>query len=161
MPKKLILSTCLLLLLPATSHATENVFLGTWTIQSAIIAPWVTQKQTDLPVEVDALLDKTVSITRDRISGPAIFDCNAPAYAVEELAPDVIFEGGLALDPANPVSEPSDDLAAARATKLGFDPLNVLSLGIRCSELSLHMLDPKTVMFAINNKIYTMVRNSN
>jgi len=94
------------------------------------------------------------------MTGPGLFTCNKPAYIVEPLPADVIFQGGLAVDPQSPTSESDDTKAMEAAEKLGLDRINITTLENRCSDLALHMADSNTVYFAADNRIYTMKRTS-
>ena len=138
--------------------ADDNPFLGQWTIESNMAAPWVDPVVTVVTTQTDAFLQKQVTIAPEDMSGPGLFTCNKPAYIIEPLPADVVFQGGLAIDPASPTSEPDDNKAMQAAMKLGLDRINIPTLENRCSDLALHMADLNTVYFAIDNRIYTMKR---
>ena len=138
--------------------ADDNPFLGQWTIQSNMLAPWADPATTDMSNQSDLYLESEVTIAADDMTGPGLFACNKPAYIVEPLPADIVFQGGLAVDPQSPTSEPDDIKAMAEAVKLGLDRINIPTLENRCSDLALHMADKNTVYFAADNRIYTMKR---
>ena len=140
--------------------AEDNPFLGQWTIQSNMAAPWADPSVTDVTNQTDVFLQKQVTIAPDEMSGPGLFACSNPTYIVEPLPADIIFQGGLAIDPASPTAEPDDNKAIHAAVKLGLDRINIPTLENRCSDLALHMADENTAYFAVNNRIYTLKRIS-
>ena len=138
--------------------AGDNPFLGQWTIQSNMLAPWADTALTDRSNQSDLYLESEVTIAPDDMSGPGLFACSKPAYIVEPLPADIVFQGGLAVDPQSPTSDPDDIKAMEAAAKLGLDRINIPTLENRCSDLALHMADANTVYFAADNRIYTMKR---
>ena len=125
-------------------HAQET-FVGPWTISKADAAPWADKGASSDP-EAKALLGRAVSILPDRIEGPKPLGCRKLKYKVTGYAPDMLFQGGL--------TDPGKQAAA-----LGFKGTAIKTLETGCeSEIDFHMVDEMTVLFGLNDRIYTMTR---
>lgn len=151
---------CLLFQLAAVSVACaeDNLFLGQWAVETAIIAPWAEPAITEAERPEDPFIQRQVVIGPDAMTGPGPFSCSEPRYIVKLLAADIVFQGGLAVNPATPTAEFEDNRAIQAAVKLGLDRINIPTLQNRCSDLALHMADPDTVYFAVDSRIYTLKR---
>ncbi len=96
--------------------------------------------------EAKALLHQPVSILADRIDGPKPLNCRKLKYKVTSYTPDMLFQGSLTAP---------DKQAAA----LGFKDKAIKTLETGCeAEIDFHMVDEMTVLFALNDRVYTMTR---
>jgi hypothetical protein len=85
--------------------------------------------------------------------GPDLLGCGATVLAVGALPYAGLFEGGLAANPKNP-SDPYNIRKAKRlAEALGFTVEPVESLFHGCSEISLHKVNDRTLLFGLSNRI--------
>jgi hypothetical protein len=152
----IFLAALLTLASVAPSHAVEMwQFSGTWIIRSSLVAPWADRKHPLAPEEPARLIGKAVRFSPGRVEGPAPLGCARPVYAVKNVAADMIFEGAL----AEPRDKPRQPDAAAAARELGFfDPGRIATLDAGCTELQIHELKPGTLVFGLNDRIYSMTR---
>ena len=145
----LTLTLCLLAALPARA---QGVFAGTWRVVKAEDAPWVGPKS-DLKPHYEAVLKgATITFGAKRVDGPSWFACAKPHYATEDLEADSLFEGGLD-DADRGMTTPKET-----AAKLGFTGQKFPTLETGCAELSFHLAAPDTIIFGLNNVIYTLKR---
>jgi hypothetical protein len=142
--------------LPAVG-ADWQALAGPWAITGSQTAPWAAPTHPQRSAESRRLAGKRVLFTPQRVVGPHPLGCNRARYKVEIVGPDMIFEGMLA--------EPRDGRgggivgAAATASSLGFDtPQKITTLDAGCTEVRFHVLHRGVMVFALNNRIYTMVR---
>jgi hypothetical protein len=143
------LALCLLASFPAQA---QGVFAGRWTVTKAEDAPWV-GPHSDLKPDYDAALSNAVfTFGPKRVDGPGWFACPKPHYAITELEPESLFEGGLS-DPDHGMTTPKQT-----AEKLGFVGEKFPTLETGCAELSFHLAAPDTILFGLNNVIYTLKR---
>ena len=123
----------------------QEAFGGPWLIVKAEPAPWA-EKGAASDAEAKALLQKPVSILADKIEGPKPLLCRRLKYKVTSYTPDMLFQGGLTAP---------DKQAAA----LGFKGSSIKTLETGCeAEIDFHMVDEMTVLFALNDRVYTMTR---
>ena len=123
----------------------QEAFGGPWLIIKAEAAPWA-GKDAASYAEAKALLHQPVSILADRIDGPKPLNCRKLKYKVTSYTPDMLFQGSLTAP---------DKQAAA----LGFKDKAIKTLETGCeAEIDFHMLDEMTVLFALNDRVYTMTR---
>jgi len=126
------------------AHAQE-AFLGPWLISKAEPAPWA-EKGASSDAQAKTLLGKPVSILQDRIDGPKPLGCRKLKYKVTDYTPDMLFQGGLT----------APDKQAAQ---LGFKDKAITTLETGCeAEIDFHMVDFMTVLFGLNDRVYTMTR---
>src|ERR1035438_5567448 len=71
----------------------DPFYLGTWKIDSAVVAPWWTERTKPDAAEMTALVGKTFVVTSTGISGPRQVACKGPKYKVEEYPADMLFQG--------------------------------------------------------------------
>lgn len=124
----------------------QEVFAGSWIISKSERAPWAT---TASPAAADAkaLAGKSVSFLPRQIDGPKPIGCGKLKYAIKSYAPDMLFQGGL--------PDPQQQAAA-----LGFKGASIRTLETGCaSEIDFHMVDTDTVLFALNDRLYTLTRS--
>jgi hypothetical protein len=99
-----------------------------------------------------------VEIAEGKMSGPGLIGCGATKLTVESFPYAGLFEGGLGVEPGNPAAGSNESQAKRLAEGLGFTTEPVESLIHGCSELILHRLDDETLLFGLDNRIYTMKR---
>ena len=134
----------LILMASPSAHAQE-AFAGPWIISKAEPAPWA-EKNTASDAEAKALLRKPVTILADRIDGPKPLGCRKLKYKITNYAPDMLFQGSLTAP---------DKQAAA----LGFQGTSIKTLETGCEgEIDFHLVDAMTVLFGLNDRVYTMTR---
>lgn len=139
-------------------QAGEADFHGRWTITGSVTAPWVDPARAPVTDTAETYTGRIVEISPGRMSGPPLFDCGATGLTVEALPYAGLFEGGLAADPTD-AAAPYDLARAKRlAEGLGFtgEPVETLSHG--CSEVMLHRVSGTTLVFGLDNRIFTLAR---
>jgi hypothetical protein len=123
----------------------QEAFGGPWLILSSAPAPWA-GKSASPDRAAKALLGKGVAIMADRIDGPKPLLCRKLAYKVTDYTPDMLFQGNL----------PAPD---KQALALGFKAPSIKTLETGCEAgIDFHMVDAMTVLFGLNDRIYTMTR---
>lgn len=143
-----------LFLLAALPTRAQGVFAGSWIVTKAEDAPWVGPKS-DLKPHYEAVLrNATITFRANGVDAPGWFACAKPHYAITELEPESLFEGGLD-DPDHGMTTPKET-----AAKLGFVGEKFQTLETGCAELSFHLAAPDTIVFGLNNVIYTLKRKS-
>jgi hypothetical protein len=123
-----------------------------WVIAKAVIAPWADPQQLGGPQEEKRLVGRTVTFGARSVTGPAPLGCAHATYKFHDDTPDLLFEGGLA-EPDR-AGTPRD--AAALARGLGMTTKTVRTIETSCSEVAFHRLTPDTLVFGLNNRIYTL-----
>lgn len=145
------------LLMPATlAHAEDFPFAGTWKIAGAVHAPWEDPARPMITDDEQRYGGQLVTIARDSMTGPDLMGCGKTEITVEKLPFAGLFEGGLAADPKDPAGAYDEAKAKTLALELGFAAEPVPTLFHGCSEISLHLRDASTLMFGLNNRIFTM-----
>ncbi|MEO6341170.1 MAG: hypothetical protein ABIO39_14100 [Caulobacteraceae bacterium] len=129
-------------------------FAGRWVIAKAAMAPWADGVVVGGPEEEKRLLGKTVTLGPRAVTAPQPVGCKPPVYTVRDDPPDMLFEGGLA-EP-DKAGKPRNAVALARA--LGMSTRTVRTLEIGCSEISFHRFAPDTLVFGLDNRVYTLHR---
>lgn len=133
--------------------AADTFYLGTWKIQSAVLAPWADAAHKDDAAEMKGLVGKTVVIKPAEIAGPRQVACKGPKYRVKDYPADMLFQGELGELHARDKSVDPAKLAA----KLGFKGSSWKTLETGCAtELDFHFIDPATTTFGLNNYVYTL-----
>jgi len=134
-------------------YAAGAFYIGTWKIDSAIVAPWWTERAKPDPAEMKALVGKTFAITAKAISGPRQLACKDPHYQVKNYPADMLFQGMFgemherdkSIDPAKP------------AAQAGFRGTSWKTLETGCAnEMEFHFIDDSTAAFGLNNYIYRL-----
>jgi hypothetical protein len=139
-------------LIPASTTLAQGPgVLGSWTIAKAALAPWADPKQAGGPEEEKRLVGQTVTFAAHSVRGPSPLGCGHAVYATHNDTADLLFEGGLSED-AN--GKPLDAVALARG--IGMTTRTVRTIETGCSEVAYHMLAPDTLVFGLNNRIYTL-----
>ena len=143
--RKLLLVSGFLLAIPARAMHAQGTFVGTWTITEWMVAPWVKAADRASIKPNSNVLKHSLIFTSKHIVGPTILSCDAPQYRLLNFALDMLFEGGLTN-------------AKADGAALGFKaPVKTLQPGC---DFDFHMRDPDTVLFALDNVLYTMKRKN-
>lgn len=140
----------------APALAAEADFYGSWKIIGAAKAPWEDPANPMISDDAELYVGKVVEIAEGSMKGPDLMGCGATELSVDNFPYGGLFEGGLGVRPGDPAA-PYDEAKAKRlAEGLGFKAEPVESLMHGCSELILHRLDDKTLVFGLNNRIFTM-----
>ena len=77
------------------AFAADSFYLGTWKIESAVVAPWWTDRTKPDAAEMTALVGKSMVVTPAGISGPRQLACKGPKYEVKDYPADMLFQGML------------------------------------------------------------------
>ena len=136
--------------------ADEAAFFGKWKISGAVKAPWEDPDHPMMTDDVELYSGKIVDISKGRMTGPDLVGCGATMLTVEALPYAGLFEGGLASNPKNAADAYDIEKARRLAGELGFTAEPVESLFHGCSEIILHRRDPQTLLFGLNNRIFTL-----
>ena len=130
-------------------------YLGTWKIDSAVVAPWWTDAGKPDAAEMKSLVGKTVVIQPKAILGPRPVACKGPNYKVRDYPADILFQGAFEEMHARDKSVDPAKLAGG----LGFRGTAWKTLETGCgNELDYHFLDPNTAAFGLNNYVYLLRR---
>lgn len=140
------------------AFAGEADFYGKWTIASSVKAPWEDPANPMTTDDQERYMGRVVAISKGKMAGPDLMGCGATELVVESFPYAGLFEGGLGVEPGNPAAEADEAKAKQLAEGLGFKAEPVESLIQGCSELILHRLDGNTLLFGLNNRIFTMAR---
>jgi hypothetical protein len=134
--------------------AAQENFAGQWLIAGAVAGPWAGDPK-DPGDEADArrLLGKRLAIDAKFFRAPKPLGCAKPAYVFGDATADTLFEGSLNADGAN---KPTDPVVVARS--LGVTHKTVRGMTASCSEVEFFLIDPDTILFGLNNRVFTMKR---
>lgn len=136
------------------SAAADAFYLGTWKIESAVIAPWWDDpaRKPDA-AEMKALVGKTITIMPKGIAGPRPLACDGPRYQVKDYPADMLFQGAF-----GEMHERDKQVDPVRiAAKLGFQGSRWKTVETGCAnELDFHFLDSTTAAIGLNNYVYTL-----
>jgi hypothetical protein len=129
--------------------AGENPFFGEWKVTDAQPGPWVGP---NVRVGVNPkIMNAAITFGAVRVDAPEPLGCAHARYEVKTVGPEFLFEGGL-----------TDPKAQARA--LGFTTDTFTAMSFSCDRpdadvsMDYAMADKNTVLFALDNIIYTMKR---
>jgi hypothetical protein len=149
-----VLAVCVMAGYFSGQAAAREGFLGQWVIAGAAAAPWA-PRANDASDELEAkrLIGKRVEISAGALRAPAPLGCAKPTYAFHDTTAEMLFEGGLNADGDG---KPTDPVAIARA--LGIENKSLRAMTASCSEVEFVLLDPDTVLFGLNNRVFTMKR---
>lgn len=144
---------CALLLLSSVLYAADTFYLGTWKIDSAVLAPWADAQHKDDAAEMKSLVGKTVIVKPNEILGPRQLACKGPRYQMKDYPADMLFQGEFGEMQRRDKSVDPAKLAA----KLGFKGSSWKTLETGCAtELDFHFIDPNTTTFGLNNYVYLL-----
>ena len=125
---------------------------GRWVIAKAALAPWADPLQRGGPEEERRLVGRTVTFGPNFVTGPPPLGCRRATYSVHDDTADLLFEGGLA-EP-DQAGRPRNAVALARG--LGMTARTARTVETSCSEVAYHRLSPTTLVFGLNNRIYSL-----
>jgi hypothetical protein len=133
----------------ACAAAGDNPFLGEWKVTDATAGPWVGP---NVRVGVNPKIMNAKFVFRSAsVEAPEPLGCAGARYEVKTVGPEFLFEGGL-----------TDPKPQARA--LGFTSDTFTAMSFSCDRpdadvsMDYAMADKNTVVFALDNIIYTMKR---
>lgn len=139
------------------AYAADFPFEGRWKITKAAVAPWEDPANPMVTDDAERYTGKVVEITPDTIEGPDLLGCGKTEITIEPLPYNGLFEGGLGADPKDMSGGKYDDARAKKlALELGFTIEPVPTLFQGCSEIALHKRDDKTLLFGMDNLIFTL-----
>lgn len=137
----------------ASAFSADSIYIGTWKIESAVAAPWWTDRQPPDPAEMKALVGKTITITEKSVAGPRQFACRNPHYELKDYTADMLYQGSFGeMRERDKSVDPAKVAAAA-----GFRGSSWKTLETGCGkEIDYHFLDPNTASFGLNNYLYKL-----
>lgn len=141
-----------LLAAPPALAAKAPPLAGAWRIDKAEPAPWARPKDLEDRSEEKRLVGQTLTFGPRALTGPAPLGCADATYATQDDVAANLFEGGLAMP--GPNGRPSDGVARAR--RYGMTTRTVQTVEASCSEVKFHRFAPDLVVFALDNRIYTL-----
>lgn len=153
---KRILILAALSLATTPALADEAAFYGRWKITAAATAPWEDPAHPMITDDAERYTGQIVDIEKGKISGPDLLGCGKTELSVEALPYAGLFEGGLAADPKDPGGKYDEAKAKRLAEVLGYTAEPVETLFQGCSEISLHLMNGRTLQFGLNNRIFTV-----
>jgi hypothetical protein len=138
-------------LAPLSIQAADAFYVGTWKIESAMVAPWWNEAKKPDPAETKTLVGKTVTITAAGITGPRQVACRGPKYQVKDYPVVMLFQGMFEEAQRRDKLVDPQKLAAAA----GFKGSSWKTVETGCgNELDYHLADPSTLVFGLNNYLY-------
>ena len=130
----------------AVPASSAPYYEGSWTVVSSEIAPWGTLDTIPPDALMKRLTGSRIVFKRHGITGPTPLACSRPDYRTRPYTLDMLFQGNL--------RSPSSDGA-----RLGFTKPLVRTLETSCEDgPEFHFVDATTALFALDNRIYRMVR---
>ena len=143
-----------LVILTSLPAAAQERFAGQWRIVSAVAAPWASNPK-DAADEVAAqrFIGKPMTIGATTFQAPEPLGCARAKYVFRNAHADTLFEGSLN---AHAAGKPTDPVAAARA--LGMTQKTARGVTASCSEVEFFLVDPDTILFGLNNRVFTVKR---
>jgi len=149
-----VLLAALLLGFATSALADAPFYLGDWTIDKALVAPWADAARKPDTAEMKSLVGKAVSFKDKQILGPKILACKSLKYEVMRGGADMLFQGALA-EKAGGSLQNANKLAAG----LGFQGTTWKVLQTGCgNELDFSFVDNDTAEFGLNDYVYVMKR---
>ncbi|WP_426408333.1 hypothetical protein [Bradyrhizobium ganzhouense] len=131
--------------------AADPFYVGSWTLTTAVVAPWADPHRKPDDAERARLIGKTVVLKSREISGPRPFACARPRYNVTDYSPDMLFQG--AFDEMQRADKKADPKALAAS--LGFTGTRITTLETGC-EIDIHFVDDATAEIGLNDYVYTL-----
>ena len=134
--------------------AAQQRFAGQWVVAKAAVASWAGDPKDPADVaDARRLAGQRLVISASRLRAPEPLGCAHPTYEFRDAGADTLFEGGLNADGAD---RPTDPVALARA--LGMTTRTVRAMTASCSEVEFFLVDPDTLLFGLNNRVFTAKR---
>jgi len=147
-----ILLAAVLVAIASAAVAGDSGVAGRWVIAKAALAPWADPLQMGGPEEERRLVGQTVTFGAHSVGGPQPLGCRHATFKVHDDTADLLFEGSLAEPDRG--GKPRDPVALARA--LGMTTRTVRTVETSCSEVAYHRFSATTLVFGLNNRIYTL-----
>jgi hypothetical protein len=142
-----------LFLLATAAFAADPFYLGTWKIDSAVVAPWADPAHMSDATEMKSLVGKTVVFKPSEIVGPRQVACKGPKYKVKDYPADMLYQGAFGEMHSRDKSVDPQKVAE----KLGFKGKSWKTVETGCAtELDFHYIDPATTTFGLNNYVYIL-----
>ncbi len=135
------------------AHAADAFYIGTWKIDSAMVAPWWTEKTKPDAREMNGLVGKTFTIGAKSITGPRQVACANPHYEVKDYTADMLFQG--MFGEMHERDNSKDPAKAAASVGFKGSKWKVLETGC-ANEVEFHFIDPSTAAVGLNNYIYIL-----
>jgi hypothetical protein len=150
---KFIGTVCLFasLCVAGSAAAADPFYVGSWTLTTAVVAPWADPHRKPDEAERARLLGKIVVVKAREISGPPPLACAKPQYKVTDYGPDMLFQG--AFDEMQRADKKADPKALA--VSLGFTGARIKTLETGC-EIDVHFVDDATAEIGLNDYVYTL-----
>lgn len=131
--------------------AADPFYVGSWTLTTAVVAPWADPHRKPDDAERARLMGKTVVLKSREITGPRPFACAKPQYKVTDYGPDMLFQGAFEeMQRADRKADPK-----ALAASLGFAGPRIRTLETGC-EIDVHFVDDATAEIGLNDYVYTL-----
>jgi hypothetical protein len=138
----------------AAPASTQEHLAGQWRVASAVAAPWARDVGSRADrAEVQRFLGKTIAIGPAFLRAPEPIGCARPKYEFRDATADTLFEGSLNADGAG---KPTDPVVVARA--LGMTGKTARGMTASCSEVEFFLVDPDTILFGLNDRVYALKR---
>lgn len=139
----------------SAAWAEDAFYLGTWKVDSAVVAPWSNAELVPDTPEMKTLVGKIIIIKPHEILGPHQAACKGPKYAVKDYPADMLFQGSF-----GEMHEHDHSIDPAKmAAKVGFHGSSWKTLETGCgNELDFHFPDKNTAEFGLNNYVYILKR---
>jgi hypothetical protein len=138
----------------SASAAGPGRFAGKWVISSVVMAPWAKDpKEPADEADAQRLVGKPLAIGGGVFRGPEPLGCAKPTYAFRSASADTLFEGSLNADGAD---KPTDPVVVARALHVTAKATPTMTAS--CSEDEFVLVDPDTMLFGLNNRVFTVKR---
>jgi hypothetical protein len=147
----MILTALLVAAISSPARADGPFYLGTWKLDSAVVAPWADPKQKPDAAAMKALIGKAVTLTPAAISGPKMFACKGPHYKVSDFTADMLFQG--AFEEMKNADKSVNPLKLAAA--LGFTGTAFKTLETGC-DIDWHFVDQATAEVGLDDYVYTL-----
>jgi hypothetical protein len=148
-----IVATALAAATASPAHAADAFYLGTWKLDSAVVAPWADPHDKPDAAAMRALIGKTIALTPTAISGPKVFVCKGPHYKVSDFTADMLFQG--AFEEMHDADKSADPQKLAAA--LGFTGTSFKTLETGC-DIDWHFVDATTAEIGLDDYVYTLKR---
>lgn len=150
----MLLRLCLTIaLLGSTALAADKFYLGTYKIDSAVVAPWADHERHLDTEEMNSLVHQIVTIKPTEITGPHALACKDPKYVLKNYPATMLFQG--AFDEMRRRDKSQDPIKIAAS--LGFRGSTWKTLETGCgNELDLHFMDLNTIAFGLNDYVYKL-----
>jgi len=129
--------------IPVAALGAQTDHLGAWRITHGVVAPWTVEAPIDA-----AMIGKRVTFSKNAVRAPKPLACMNAVYEPTDMPPEGLFQGGL--------PEPAQNHARA----LGFGEGATKGVRLVCDSglWEFHSADADTMLFALDNVIWTMSR---